>query len=76
MTEKQDKSHMFWTEDPTIAYKDGVPIPRVTYRCKASATKEAGLRTRKHDCKKVTDHPGSCECICGMEFNVKEEAIA
>lgn len=63
---------MFWTSDLNVAYKEGLPIPRVTYRCKGKATVEAGLRTTKHLCKLVTDHEGSCQCICDLEFNEKE----
>lgn len=71
-----DKSHMFWSEKRGGEYKDGIPVPRVTYRCKGAVTVEKGLRTRKHECKLVVDHPGACLCICDRKFNEKEEANA
>lgn len=68
-----DKSYMFWSDDPKIAYKDAVPIPRTTYRCKGVASVGEGLRMTKHLCKLVTDHPGTeCECICGLLFNERK----
>lgn len=69
-----DKSHMFWGQgNIDLAYADGIPIPIKTYRCKGAVTVVNGLLTRKHLCKKVTDHPGSCLCICDRDFNIKEE---
>lgn len=72
-----DKSFMFWSPNRGGEYADGVPVPRVTYRCKGAVTVEKGLRTRKHECKLVTDHPTDyCECICGRQFNKKENVDA
>lgn len=76
-TEPIDKSHFFWSNDPKNDYNDHVPVPRVTYRCKGKVTREKGLRTTKHLCKFVTDHPKPyCECICGIQFNEKESVGA
>lgn len=62
----ESKSHMFWS--PNLAYKDGIPIPRVTYQCPGYASKGEGLTQTHHTCKKVVDHPGPCMCICDREF--------
>lgn len=67
-----DKSFMFWGQGRNGVYGDGVPVPRVTYRCKGSVK----LRNGVHSCKLVTDHEeasASCICLCGVEFNKKEE---
>ena len=68
-----DKSYRIWSTGPENAYKDGVDVPWATQRCKGAATVEAGLRTRKHDCKKVSDHDGPCLCICDITFNERVE---
>jgi len=74
----ESKSHMFWS--PNHAYGDGIPVPRVTYRCKGSAkiTKthsQAVNQPVTHRCKLVTDHPrNSCLCICGEEFNERSNS--
>lgn len=71
-----DKSHMFWSDDPYIAYGDGIPIPRVTYRCKGSVKRNDTFGKTTHQCKLVADHPTDhCLCICGQKFNEKEEAL-
>ena len=72
----EDRSHFFWgSGNIDLAYAAGIPIPIRTYRCKGAVTVVKGLRTRKHECKLVTDHPTDhCECICGRTFNHKEEA--
>lgn len=70
---------MFWTDRPDLAYEDGHSIPRRTYKCKGSTllTKKNNPNAVKqgvtHSCKLVTDHPKSCICVCGHEFNRKEE---
>lgn len=74
-----DKSHMFWSPNGGGAYGDGIPVPRVTYRCKGKTkiTKKAGNAVKQpvtHECKLVTDHPNPCQCVCGQKFNIKEEA--
>jgi len=67
-----DKSHMFWGLGDMGVYEDGIPVPRKTYRCKTTVA-EVEVKGKTHLCKKVTDHPGGCLCICGVEFNPKEE---
>jgi hypothetical protein len=70
------KEHMFWDSvSEGGIYFDGVPVPRVTYRCKGSAKRQDTHAVTTHRCKKVTDHPGGCECICGQKFNEKVEAL-
>lgn len=71
-----DKSYRIWSTGPENAYADGKDVPWATQRCKGSATVEAGLRTRRHDCKMVSDHDGACICVCDKMFNEKEEANA
>lgn len=75
-----DRSYMFWS--PRIAYRDGIPIPRATYKCKGSMilTKKGNRNAVKqvvtHRCKLVTDHPrNSCLCICGEEFNERSKSV-
>lgn len=69
------KSFMFWGTGANGAYKDGIPVPRATYRCKGKTriTKKAGNAVKQpvtHKCKLVTDHPTNhCKCICGQKFN-------
>lgn len=67
---------MFWGTGANGAYGDGIPVPRVTYRCKGTVVVVGTSKytTRKHECKLVTDHPGGCICICGQKFNEKEGA--
>lgn len=72
-----DKSFMFWGTGANGAYADGIPVPRVTYRCKGKikVTKKAGNAVKQpvtHGCKLVTDHPKPCQCVCGQKFNEKE----
>lgn len=59
-----DKEHMFWGNATYGAAntpkEDKIRVPRVTYRCK--------VKTTGHLCKKVTDHAGAHECICGKEL--------
>lgn len=55
--------YMLWSTGPENAYADGTPVPRVTYRCKTQSA--------HHKCKRVTDHDGVCECICGRRFETK-----
>lgn len=67
--------YFFWGTGANGAYGDGIPVPRVTYRCKGKTkiTKRAGNAVKQpvtHECKLVTDHPTShCLCICGQKFN-------
>lgn len=74
-----DKSFMFWSGRPDQAYEDDLPIPRVTYRCKGRTkvikrSEHAVKQGVTHQCKLVTDHPReACLCICGQEFNRKED---
>lgn len=63
-----DKSHMFWGPGKAGTYPGGIPVPRVTYRCKNTVA-SATIKDHTHPCKKVTDHPGPCLCICGVTFN-------
>lgn len=57
-----DKSHMFWGAKYGLGEK--CEVPRATYRCRA--------RSKGHACKKVTDHSGAHECLCGREI---EESV-
>lgn len=70
----------FWTKangDP-MTYGDATdttPVPRVTYRCKATC----GIRSehnnkiiRKHPCKLVADHDGDHKCICSRTWERTE----
>lgn len=71
--------YFFWGTGANGAYADGIPVPRVTYRCKGKTkvTKKTGNAVEQpvtHHCKLVTDHPGGCKCICGQKFNEREEA--
>lgn len=69
----QDKSHMFWSPGEGGAYKDGIPVPRVTYRCKGTVKRVDSHAVTPHQCKLVTDHPTNhCLCICGQKFNERE----
>lgn len=67
--------YFFWGTGANGAYSDGIPVPRVTYRCKGKikVTKKSGIAVT-HECKLVTDHPGGCICVCGQKFNEKAEA--
>lgn len=69
-----DKSFMFWGIGANGAYSDGIPVPRATYRCKGTVKRVDSTAVTTHQCKKVTDHPGGCLCICGTAFNEKELA--
>lgn len=73
--------YFFWGTGANGAYGDGIPVPRVTYRCKGKTkvTKKAGNAVKQpvtHECKLETDHEsiGPCICICGQKFNEKEAA--
>lgn len=59
-----DKEHMYWG---TMTYGDSARtrVPRVVYRCKVESVDS-------HTCKKVTDHEGICECICGVAVTRKK----
>lgn len=70
-----DKSYMFWDSlTPGGVYTDGVPVPRVTYRCSGKTKRVDTCGVTTHQCKLVTDHPGACICICGQRFNEKEDS--
>ena len=60
-----DKEHMFWG-GATYADSDKTRVPRATYRCKVTSG--------QHACKKVTDHDGRHECLCGRKFKDKVPA--
>lgn len=60
-----DKEHMFWG-GAKYGLGDKARVPRATYRCKTTG--------EGHACKKVTDHDGRHECICGREFKDKVAA--
>ena len=59
------KEHMFWG-NATYGGSEKIRVPRATYRCKAIS--------EGHQCKKVTDHDGQCECICGRKFKERIRA--
>lgn len=68
---------MHWTKPngDAMTYADATPVPRRTYRCKASC----GVRSehdnkiiRKHPCKLVTDHDGDHKCICSRTWGRTE----
>lgn len=70
-----NKEHMFWGTGANGAYGDGIPVPRVTYRCKGSVKRVDSHAVTTHQCKLVTDHPTNhCLCICGQKFNIREGA--
>lgn len=74
------KEHMFWSPNGGGAYADGIPVPRVTYRCKGESKitkkkRNAVKQSVTHNCKLVADHPTNyCKCICGEKFNEREES--
>lgn len=46
-------------------YKDGIPIPYPSYRCKAKAH---GKGHGSHGCKLHVDHDGDHLCLCGKSW--------
>lgn len=54
---------------------DTTPVPRRTYRCKATA-READKLGHTHPCKLTTDHKDDTHrCICGKTWE-REKATA
>lgn len=73
MDEELKREVMFWS--PNHAYKDGIPIPRATYRCTGQVKRKDSHGWTTHQCKLVTDHQDvreKCLCICDEEFDPRE----
>lgn len=73
--------YMFWTTKTgaPMTYGDTArtPVPRRTYRCKASATEPSPHNPavdRKHVCRITIDHDGDHICTCNKAWAPKEES--
>lgn len=63
-------SHMLWPklDGEPYEYRDGTPVSRRTYRCKATA-QEAEKLGHTHLCKLTVDHDAEGHaCICGKKW--------
>lgn len=67
-----DKNYRIWSTEAQNAYADGKDVPWATQRCKGGMHRNDTHGMTRHDCKLVSDHGGSCECICGETFNEVE----
>lgn len=64
---------MHWTKTngEAMTYggaEDTTPVPRHTYRCKATS-RDTTKKAHSHPCKLTVDHDGEHACLCNKKWD-------